>query len=890
MCRERGLRSHLLALAFFAGFALLLFRLSVFEGWTFIGDSDRLNTFLNIRVFEADSIRERGTVSTWNEQQFMGFGMAGLHWMLPGVSPFPYLVALFPPSETIRVSNVITMGLLVAACWSAYFALRAYTAGPLAAAIGGLLYGTSAYAIHRVAQVDASFSVLIVLPLILIGIRETRRSTALVAYSGLVACWASLFLFTFLQEVAYAALFFGAYTMYRAVRMRDLWPLVISGLAFASALVIGLPRLLTVATDFGELARSSIDFQWTVAEAFRFFADGLVGRTQSEQVLLRAPLLNLHEGAQLLDSPAAALAVLAAGLFARSWVMRAWGAALVAVLSVVLVIWFRPFYDLLGRPDFPTRELRVVLMNAILIGLPLWLLCSWLVARRGGQKASTTVEALTDDTLAAKADGPFFFGFVVLALATILITEAHVALYYLFLRVDFQHARISSAMLLPLAALASVFLSRYLPARLEFSTVRWLVGGAALGAVLWFAREAIAETVVSQFGPSIEFLRPRRLLTVEGVRVVGSLALLLVALGVSTLRARPAIMTLTGGVLAIWMVLETGATAELKLNGPHTRDQAFPFETFNYLTARPGQFRVPTAAERAALRARLETDQYRVVLRQDRTQFMAHIEPHLGTFWDLRLIEGYGAGMPRRLTLMPFGEGTASPHDLDLGTNSGIPWQLLAALNVKYVVSVDQSLWYNPAPGGNVAPIDVQKLTIEENPYPVAPRVFFAARLSPAGNPPRLPGDTGERPPPADPPIQDVSTHSVVEGRRAEQTFSTAGTIDASFHGDWVSVRVEPSAEERFLVLNERYYPGWRATIDGYPTEIYPTNLVMRGLLVPAGATSVELRYVPFIMSGLGLSLLASGLLLTGVVWCGLRYVVRRQAPGGPGPCQAVSE
>src|SRR6185436_16922790 len=151
------------------------------------------------------------------------------------------------------------IGLLIAACWTAYLALRAYSAEPLSAAIGGLLYGTSAYAIHRVAQVDASFSVLIVVPLLLLGIRAARRDTVLASFAALTACWASLFLFTFLQEVAYVSLFFGAYTVYLAARRRDLWPLVISGLAFACAVALGLPRLLTVATDFRELARSSAD-------------------------------------------------------------------------------------------------------------------------------------------------------------------------------------------------------------------------------------------------------------------------------------------------------------------------------------------------------------------------------------------------------------------------------------------------------------------------------------------------------------------------------------------------------------------------------------------------------------------------------------------------------
>src|ERR1044071_9037029 len=70
--------------------AVLLFRLSLFEGWTFVGDSDRLNTALNIRLFETDAVRARGSVPTWSEDQFMGYDVVAVHWMLPGFTPIPY--------------------------------------------------------------------------------------------------------------------------------------------------------------------------------------------------------------------------------------------------------------------------------------------------------------------------------------------------------------------------------------------------------------------------------------------------------------------------------------------------------------------------------------------------------------------------------------------------------------------------------------------------------------------------------------------------------------------------------------------------------------------------------------------------------------------------------
>jgi hypothetical protein len=202
-----------------------------------------------------------------------------------------------------------------------------------------------------------------------------------------------------------------------------------------------------------------------------------------------------------------------------------------------------------------------------------------------------------------------------------------------------------------------------------------------------------------------------------------------------------------------------------------------------------------------------------------------------------------------------------------------LPWKLLAALNVKYLVTVDRSLWYNPAPGGADPPLDPATMKITENPDPVTPRAFFAARVSPAGPTPRLAGDDGKRPAPNDPPIEEPARHSVAEGLDAERQFSTAGPIDATFDGDHVLVRVDPAAEDRFLVLNELYHPAWQAQVDGAPATIYPTNLVMRGILVPAGATTVELRYVPFLLSRAGLGLLMFGLLLVPLVAWGLQSV-----------------
>jgi len=189
-----------------------------------------------------------------------------------------------------------------------------------------------------------------------------------------------------------------------------------------------------------------------------------------------------------------------------------------------------------------------------------------------------------------------------------------------------------------------------------------------------------------------------------------------------------------------------------------------------------------------------------------------------------------------------------------------MPWKLLAALNVKYVMRVDRPFWFNPPPESGERPFDPEQMVLLENPNPVTPRAFFAATVTPADENMYFPGDNGTRPAPTDPQVDDLTVHSIAEGIGAEQHFSTIGTLAAAFDDDRIVVRVEPSAEPRFLVINEMYHPSWRAWVDGAPSQIYPTNIVMRGVVVPPGATTIELRFAPFLVSGYGIAIMLVGI------------------------------
>ncbi len=52
-----------------------------------------------------------------------------------------------------------------------------------------------------------------------------------------------------------------------------------------------------------------------------------------------------------------------------------------------------------------------------------------------------------------------------------------------------------------------------------------------------------------------------------------------------------------------------------------------------------------------------------------------------------------------------------------------------------------------------------------------------------------------------------------------------------------------PAPAKSALMVSENYYPGWTATVDGNPGEVYRADLSMMGVPLPAGARKVELTF-----------------------------------------------
>jgi uncharacterized membrane protein YfhO len=65
-------------------------------------------------------------------------------------------------------------------------------------------------------------------------------------------------------------------------------------------------------------------------------------------------------------------------------------------------------------------------------------------------------------------------------------------------------------------------------------------------------------------------------------------------------------------------------------------------------------------------------------------------------------------------------------------------------------------------------------------------------------------------------------------------------------------VRVEVNAAQRsFLVLNDLWYPSWRAYVDGEERPIHRANVLFRAVEVPPGRHTVVFSFEPFALENL---------------------------------------
>lgn len=263
------------------------------------------------------------------------------------------------------------------------------------------------------------------------------------------------------------------------------------------------------------------------------------------------------------------------------------------------------------------------------------------------------------------------------------------------------------------------------------------------------------------------------------------------------------------------------------------------------------------------MRADAQKDTFRIY----RFGWQKMFAPNFPTLCGLQEVGGYDSiilkdyarymGAIEFLKLLPYNIVSSFEHKPTLES------PLFALLNVRYLVAVE------PIKHPNVEQVNVpgNLLLYRVKPDKEMPRAFLVNRV--------------ERVFDLDEAIDLIKSGKINIRKAATVQTPPGGTshlVDslpgkpgqakiASYGGSRVQVETSTPSQQ-LLVLSDMYYPGWRAYVDGHPTDIIRTNGVFRGVSVPAGDHKVEFRFEPKLLQfggALSLACLA-GLVIAMVV------------------------
>ncbi|MBL8022307.1 MAG: YfhO family protein [Leptospirales bacterium] len=91
-----------------------------------------------------------------------------------------------------------------------------------------------------------------------------------------------------------------------------------------------------------------------------------------------------------------------------------------------------------------------------------------------------------------------------------------------------------------------------------------------------------------------------------------------------------------------------------------------------------------------------------------------------------------------------------------------------------------------------------------------------------------------------------------------------------------VRLRVDVKGDS-FLVLNDKFYPGWKCTVNGKETPIYAANLLFRAVRLSPGINDVEFHYKPNWLQATLILSTSGYLFILGVIAFHLRLNFRRR-------------
>ncbi|MDX1577679.1 MAG: YfhO family protein, partial [Gemmatimonadota bacterium] len=215
-------------------------------------------------------------------------------------------------------------------------------------------------------------------------------------------------------------------------------------------------------------------------------------------------------------------------------------------------------------------------------------------------------------------------------------------------------------------------------------------------------------------------------------------------------------------------------------------------------------------------------------------------------------------------------QSVAMTHDAAINGWAADPVHFLRMMNVRYYADATPEA---DSLAGLLELARHPELPIRLFEVPDAlPRAFVAAGHEIAAGPGDALRRALERP--------ESPRRVVLEAKSAGRARSVPGETagrgpGAILAATWEAERVRlivRSSRRSTLVLMDRWYPGWKVTVDGEPAELLRANGVFRAVSIPAGQSDVEFRYAPMSLAIGGLS---SALGLAGCV--GLFWWSRRR-------------
>jgi hypothetical protein len=903
-----------------------LFRHHLLREGVLIGDADRLNTFLNILTHQVDGIRHGG-LAAWDERMFMGLNTAALVYTFP--NPLTYLVALAPEKHLFWAAGLVSLALFMSAGWAAYAFSKDSCGNVFAAWVGATTYQCSALATLKLVQNDMSFAVLILLPLALLALRRVSSANRTRCLVSLAVVLASMLYFTFLQKVLYGLGLVCAYALYRAFWTRSAAPVLTATGAGAIAVIAAFPRLWTVARELQWVERPAVSYQpgnfdslyefqnIRPREILRWFDDGIFGRSPGEAAAL-GNNINLHEGLLLYTSTVAALLVLIAVIrFKGQWLrllrFRDEDApfhvvALAITLAVVLV---KPATHLVYLAFFSRDFTHARIVVAGL--LPMCTLVAIVLASRLGDwdlrrvrarsvavlgvvLAAAVVVVASLDSLARHIREPYPVllneppGYLARTIARLALGKTTDGMPSVpkglsairtepgQVRLAWQDGAGETQYWVEMRSRGGQFrhigstgpnVTAYVVAQLDANSLyAFRLRACRRERCSPYSAEVGAEPgrsgTVADAEPhaAVSWLVPGEVVKMVYITAILG-ALVLVGRVARAVPIRVIVWQFVGLLIAVQAI----AHADTRLNGEETRSGETPFAGNNLLFAVPDDFQHPSEELRERLARRVERDDFRTVIVCEPQRFGTFCAPHVSHFWDMRLVDGYSTGVPARLAMLPWPTGILSLRALTFSSVNALPWDLLALLNVKYAL-VARADWYANHRDGERRVRDVD---IVANPRPVTPRVFFARTVTAVrGRQEALRALTQTG---ASGVLRNVVTDSVVENYEGPTRLVEGGVLSTTWASDRIDIHMTPAAEPRFLVLNELYHPDWIAEIGDRAVTVYPTNVVMRGVLMPAGADRIRFTFRPFVRPAT-MALFGASALITA---CGVAWLLRHE-------------